>query len=91
MPSGILSEQMAVDSIAQTLGANVPSIRRLKILIHGQEAETLAGHIDLTGVFPVPSAAPANPPQTQTPAAPPPAVHSKNIPPATAPARQSFR
>jgi len=50
-PSGIASEQMAVDSIARTLEANVPQVQRLKILIHGQEAETLAGHVDLTGVF----------------------------------------
>lgn len=48
-PSGILSEQMAVDSIAQTLEANVAQIRRLKILIQGQEIETVAGHVDLTG------------------------------------------
>ncbi len=53
MPSGIESEQMAVDSIARTLEANVPQILRLKILIHGQEAETLAGHVDLSGYFPV--------------------------------------
>ncbi|MGH9573003.1 MAG: GerMN domain-containing protein [Candidatus Acidiferrales bacterium] len=50
-PSGILSEQEAVDSIAETLATNVPSLRRLKILIHGQEADTLAGHVDLTGFF----------------------------------------
>jgi Sporulation and spore germination len=61
-PSGILSEQLAVDSITRTLGANVPGIRQLKILIHGQEAETLAGHVDLTGLFPVLQPAPANPP-----------------------------
>jgi hypothetical protein len=48
-----LSEQIAVDSITHTLAANVSSISRLKILIHGQEAETLAGHVDLTGFFPV--------------------------------------
>jgi hypothetical protein len=42
---------MAVDSIARTLEANVPQVQRLRILIHGQEAETLAGHVDLTGVF----------------------------------------
>ncbi|MCL6481572.1 MAG: GerMN domain-containing protein [Firmicutes bacterium] len=48
-PSGILSEQMAVDSIARTLEANLPAVRRLKILIQGQEQETLAGHLDLTG------------------------------------------
>lgn len=50
-PSGIQSEQMAVDSITRTLEANVPQVQRLKILIHGQEVETLAGHLDLTGMF----------------------------------------
>ena len=54
-PSGILSEQLAVDSIMQTLGANTTGIHQLKILIHGQEAESLAGHVDLSGMFPVPS------------------------------------
>jgi hypothetical protein len=57
MPSGIMSEQLAVQSMAQTLGANVNGIRQLKILIHGQEAETLAGHLDLHGLFPVAGAA----------------------------------
>ncbi len=58
-PSGIQSEQLAVDSIVRTLGANVNVIRQLKILIHGQETDTLAGHLDLSGLFPVspPSAA----------------------------------
>lgn len=50
-PSGILSEQLAVDSITHTLEANVPQIKRLKILIHGQEVDTLAGHVDLTQLF----------------------------------------
>jgi hypothetical protein len=50
-PSGIQSEQLAVDSITRTLEANVPRVQRLKILIHGQEVETLAGHLDLTGTF----------------------------------------
>src|SRR5579863_3012399 len=59
VPSGILSEQLAVQSIAQTLGANVTGIKQLKILVHGQEAETLAGHLDLYGLFPVPSVSPA--------------------------------
>jgi hypothetical protein len=69
-PSGIQSEQLVVDSIAQTLGANVNMIRQLKILIHGQEAETLAGHLDLSGLFPVSSASPAAAvPVPQTPAA----------------------
>jgi hypothetical protein len=42
-----------VDSIARTLEANIPQAQRLKILIHGQEADTLAGHLDLTQTFPV--------------------------------------
>ena len=54
-PSGILSESLAVDSILRTLAASVSSLRRLKILIHGQAAETLAGHVDLTGFFEVPA------------------------------------
>jgi Sporulation and spore germination len=51
LPSGILSEEVAVNSITQTLANNVPSLARLKILIHGQESDTLAGHVDLTGFF----------------------------------------
>ncbi|MGC1265607.1 MAG: hypothetical protein WA853_04950, partial [Candidatus Acidiferrum sp.] len=75
-PSGIQSEQMAVDSITRTLEADVPKVERLKILIHGQEVETLAGHLDLTGTFLVDttsaSGAPSNaaPPATATPAIP---------------------
>jgi len=78
-PSGILSEQMAVDSIVRTLEANVEPVKRLKILIHGQEVETLAGHLDLTGFFTVRAGAPVKPAATSakastdklTPSAPP--------------------
>jgi hypothetical protein len=78
-PSGILSEEMAVESIARTIESNVSSARRLKILIHGQEVDTLAGHADLTGFFdlnkalasvpgvaPGPSGTPAAAPATTT-------------------------
>lgn len=75
-PSGIESEQMAVDSISKTLEANVPQVRWLKILIHGQEVDTLAGHLDLTRTFLVnakavapstaDSAKPTSPPATGT-------------------------
>jgi hypothetical protein len=51
IPSGIQSEQLAVESIVRTLEANVPQVQRLKILIHGQEVDTLAGHLDLTQSF----------------------------------------
>jgi hypothetical protein len=76
VPSGISSETTAVDSIAQTLEGNVPSLRRLKILIHGQEVETLSGHIDLTGFFdlnPVPSQSPTQHKGSPPPPAPSPA------------------
>jgi hypothetical protein len=52
-PSGIQSEQQAVNSIIRTLEANVPQVQRLKFLIHGQEVDTLAGHLDLMQTFTV--------------------------------------
>jgi hypothetical protein len=89
-PSGIQSEQLAVDSITRTLEANVPKVQRLKILIHGQEVETLAGHLDLTGTFLVntkgtlavpdvatPVVAPTAPPSADNPLAP---VTDKPVP-----------
>jgi hypothetical protein len=69
-PSGILSEQLAVNSITQTLAASVPKIRRVKILLHGQEADTLAGHLDLTVFFPV-DVAPTSSVPNPAPGAPP--------------------
>jgi germination protein M len=70
-PSGILSEELAVNSITQTLAASVPQIRRLKILLHGQEVDTLSGHLDLTVFFPVNAAAPASAPTPPEPGAAP--------------------
>jgi hypothetical protein len=69
IPSGIASEQLAVDSIARTLEANVAQVQRVKILIHGQEVETLAGHLDLTGAFVV-NTRPASLPSKPAPSAP---------------------
>jgi len=51
--SGILSEQLTVDSLVETLAANVPGIQRVKILVEGQTRETLAGHVDLSDWFDV--------------------------------------
>jgi hypothetical protein len=75
-PSGILSERLAVDSIVQTLKSNLPAAHRLKILIHGQEVDTLAGHVDLTGFFDLnpPAAAPAVAEPIAAPALPVPAL-----------------
>jgi hypothetical protein len=81
-PSGILSEQMVVDSITRTLGANLSGVARLKILVRGEETDTLAGHLDLTGVFPVDALAPPTiPPDPASPAAASPTT----APPAGAP------
>jgi len=45
---GIESESLAVYSMVDSITANIPSIKRVKILIQGQEVETLEGHADLT-------------------------------------------
>jgi hypothetical protein len=85
IPSGIESEQLAVDSIARTLEANVPEVVRLKILIHGQEVETLAGHLDLTGAFVVntkAAAAPAKSVEWASPVSEAPTASSEARPPA---------
>jgi len=81
-PSGILSEQMVVDSITRTLGANLSGVTRLKIMIRGEEADTLAGHVDLTAFFPV--EAPAPPPTTPDPSSP--GAANPTSPPASVPA-----
>lgn len=86
-PSGIESEQMAVDSITKTLEVNVPQVRRLKILIHGQEVETLAGHLDLSGTFIVnANAAPPSQPSAAASVSPTPALT-----PAAAPGKLAQR
>jgi hypothetical protein len=96
IPSGIQSEQLAVDSITRTLEADVPQVQRLKILIHGQEAETLAGHLDLTGTFVVnakAALAPAKPaqspatPTTSTPAGDKTSAEARKLTPGSAPGK----
>jgi hypothetical protein len=51
--SGILSEQLTVNSLVETLAVNVPGIQRVNILVGGQTRDTLAGHADLTQSFDV--------------------------------------
>jgi hypothetical protein len=52
-PSGVLAEELALASMIQTLSANTPGLTRAKILVDGQERDTLAGHADLTGFYDV--------------------------------------
>ena len=51
--SGILSEQLTVNSLVETLAINVPGIQRVNILVEGKTRDTLAGHADLTDPFDV--------------------------------------
>jgi Sporulation and spore germination len=51
--SGILSEQLTVNSLVETLAANVPGILRVNILVEGKVRDTLAGHADLSEAFDV--------------------------------------
>jgi spore germination protein GerM len=45
---GIESESLSVYSMVDSIAANIPSVKRVKILIQGQEVDTLEGHADLT-------------------------------------------
>jgi Sporulation and spore germination len=51
--SGVLVEELTVASLVQTLAANIPGINRVKILVGGQERQTLAGHADLSCTYDV--------------------------------------
>ena len=46
-PGGCNSEILTIYSVVNSLVLNVPEIKRVKMLIEGEEALTLAGHIDL--------------------------------------------
>lgn len=51
MKTGCYDEIIAIYSIVNSLVLNVPEIKRVKILIGGQESETLSGHLDLSQPF----------------------------------------
>ena len=48
---GIKGESLAVYSIVNSIIANISSVKSIKLLIQGQEVETLNGHVDLTNDF----------------------------------------
>ncbi|MFN2441097.1 MAG: GerMN domain-containing protein [Thermoanaerobaculia bacterium] len=49
--TGSTLEIMAAYSLVQTLAANLPEVKRVRILIGGEQAETLGGHLDLGRPF----------------------------------------
>lgn len=54
--TGTHEELMAVYSIVSTVTTNFPEAKRVRILINGEPAETMAGHISLHGALtPLPS------------------------------------
>lgn len=50
-PAGSHQELIAVYSIVQTVMANFPEVRRVRLLLNGTPADTLAGHINLGRPF----------------------------------------
>lgn len=51
--SGIIDEQLTVNSLVETLALNAPGISKVRILVDGKTRDTLAGHADLTDFFDV--------------------------------------
>lgn len=50
-PGGVETELMTIYSIVDTLVLNLEEVRQVKFLIGGQEAATLAGHVDVSRPF----------------------------------------
>ncbi len=50
-PGGVITEQLTIYSIVNSLILNIPQIDAVKILIDGSESLTLAGHVDLRFSF----------------------------------------
>ncbi|MCC7032260.1 MAG: GerMN domain-containing protein [Acidobacteria bacterium] len=46
-PGGSMQELLTVYTLVNTIVVNLPSVGEVQILIDGQEADTLAGHVDL--------------------------------------------
>jgi len=51
--SGVLVEELTIASLIHTISGNTPGIQKVKILVDGNERETLAGHADLSSFYDV--------------------------------------
>jgi hypothetical protein len=89
--TGTHQELMAVYSVVQTVTANFPDVKRVRILINGEPAETLAGHIALArALAPMPALVSTGPPlpaPAAVPVPPTPAAARPAAPPPASPAR----
>jgi spore germination protein GerM len=52
-PGGSAAEMATVHSLTNSLAANIPAVKKVKILIDGQVRETLKGHVGLKHSFSV--------------------------------------
>jgi len=54
--TGSHEEMMAIYAVVQSVTANFPEVKRVRILVNGEPAETLAGHINISrSLAPIPS------------------------------------
>ena len=51
-PSGVLVENLTVQSIIGTLHAALPQVTEIRFLVDGEPHDTLAGHADLQRIYP---------------------------------------
>ena len=51
-PSGVEVEDLTINSIIGTLHADLPSVTQIRFLVDGRDRDTLAGHADLTRLYP---------------------------------------
>ena len=59
---GIQAETLAIYSLVDSITMNIPSVKKVRFLIQGQEVETLDGHADLTAAYaPDPTRIKSNP------------------------------
>lgn len=47
LPGGTSAEVATLYCLVRTLGVNIPQVSRVQVLVDGQAAESLRGHVDL--------------------------------------------
>jgi len=50
-PGGSTGELFTIRSVVRTLASNFPDLEGVQFLVEGEEIETIAGHIDASGLF----------------------------------------
>ena len=50
-PGGSLAELLTVYALVNAVTTNLPSVRRVQILVDGKEVDTIAGHVDVRGAL----------------------------------------